>query len=304
MLSPHGHVEHHAVVADDGDHVWLDVEPGTAGALLDFLNRMRFLMRVEPADVTAELGRAVVWSDRPAWTLSRPAGRAPAAARRVLAPVPGAKFAAGSVPAGPTSRYDVAAIARRRLRPPDAATGSTCWCRVPAVDGVVTVLGRAAGRGCGRSRRCGSPPGARGWASRPTTARCPPRSAGWPAAVHLDKGCYRGQETVARVHNLGRPPRRLVLLHLDGVTTDELPAPGHPGDAPDGRTVGFVGTAVRHYELGADRAGRGQAERVRRRRCWSARRRAIDPTSCSDRSSGPGQRPRRLRARRPERLRA
>ena len=35
-------------------------------------------------------------------------------------------------------------------------------------------------------------------------------------AVHLHKGCYRGQETVARVHNLGRPPRRLVFLHLDG----------------------------------------------------------------------------------------
>ncbi len=69
-------------------------------------------------------------------------------------------------------------------------------------------------------------------------------------AVHLDKGCYRGQETVARVHNLGRPPRRLVLLHLDGVSTDELPAPGTPVVAADGREVGFVGTAVRHYELG------------------------------------------------------
>ena len=44
-------------------------------------------------------------------------------------------------------------------------------------------------------------------------------------AVHLDKGCYRGQETVARVHTLGRPPRRLVRLHLDG-TADALPEPG------------------------------------------------------------------------------
>jgi folate-binding protein YgfZ len=68
-------------------------------------------------------------------------------------------------------------------------------------------------------------------------------------AVHLEKGCYRGQETVARVHNLGRPPRRLVLLHLDGVTSDQLPAVGEPVTV-DGRTVGFVGTAVRHYELG------------------------------------------------------
>jgi tRNA-modifying protein YgfZ len=68
-------------------------------------------------------------------------------------------------------------------------------------------------------------------------------------AVHLDKGCYRGQETVARVHNMGRPPRRLVLLHLDGVTSDQLPVAGTPVTL-EGRTVGFVGTAVHHYELG------------------------------------------------------
>jgi folate-binding protein YgfZ len=68
-------------------------------------------------------------------------------------------------------------------------------------------------------------------------------------AVHLDKGCYRGQETVARVHNLGRAPRRLVLLHLDGVSTDTLPSRGTPVTL-DGRGVGFVGTAVRHHELG------------------------------------------------------
>jgi folate-binding Fe-S cluster repair protein YgfZ len=66
--------------------------------------------------------------------------------------------------------------------------------------------------------------------------------------VHLEKGCYRGQETVARVHNLGRPPRRMVLLHLDG-STDDLPAQGSPVSL-DGRTVGFVGTAVRHFEEG------------------------------------------------------
>ena len=68
------------------------------------------------------------------------------------------------------------------------------------------------------------------------------------SAVHLDKGCYRGQETVARVHNLGRPPRRLVLLHLDGVSED-LTEPGAPVLA-GAREVGRVGTVVRHHELG------------------------------------------------------
>jgi hypothetical protein len=76
-----------------------------------------------------------------------------------------------------------------------------------------------------------------------------PAEANWiEVAVHLQKGCYRGQETVARVHNLGQPPRRLVRLHLDG-SADELPT---SGDAlvVGGRAVGFVGTVAQHHELG------------------------------------------------------
>jgi folate-binding protein YgfZ len=80
-------------------------------------------------------------------------------------------------------------------------------------------------------------------------ARAIPNELGWlGVAVHLDKGCYRGQETVARVHNLGRPPRRLVRLHLDG-SVDHLPAHGDPVQH-DGKQVGFVGSAARHHELG------------------------------------------------------
>jgi len=72
---------------------------------------------------------------------------------------------------------------------------------------------------------------------------------GWiNSAVHLDKGCYRGQETVARVQNLGQPPRRLVLLHLDG-SNDELPPAGTPVEHL-GRAIGFLGTSVHHHELG------------------------------------------------------
>ena len=67
-------------------------------------------------------------------------------------------------------------------------------------------------------------------------------------AVHLHKGCYRGQETVARVHNLGRPPRRLVFLHLDG-SGHVLPARGSDVVAGD-RAVGFVTSVARHHELG------------------------------------------------------
>ena len=82
-----------------------------------------------------------------------------------------------------------------------------------------------------------------------TDHRTLPHEVGWlGTAVHLDKGCYRGQESVARVHNLGRPPRRMVLLHLDG-SDSELPERGTAVQV-EGREVGRLGTAVRHYELG------------------------------------------------------
>ena len=65
--------------------------------------------------------------------------------------------------------------------------------------------------------------------------------------MHLDKGCYRGQETVARVHNLGKPPRMLVLLHLDG--SADRPSTGAAVLA-GGRAVGRLGTVVEHVDLG------------------------------------------------------
>lgn len=77
----------------------------------------------------------------------------------------------------------------------------------------------------------------------------PHESPAWIGpAVHLEKGCYRGQETVSRVHNLGRPPRTLVLLHIDG-SDSSLPGPGDPVVAGK-RTVGRVGTVVDHHEYG------------------------------------------------------
>ena len=85
---------------------------------------------------------------------------------------------------------------------------------------------------------------------RETDHRTIPHEVGWiETAVHLSKGCYRGQETVARVHNLGRPPRRLVFLHLDG-SVERLPEHGDPVTS-EGADVGFVTSAAYHYELGS-----------------------------------------------------
>ena len=102
-----------------------------------------------------------------------------------------------------------------------------------------------------------------------TDHRTIPNEAGWiGSAVHLDKGCYRGQETVARVHTLGRPPRRLTLLHLDG-SENRLPAVG--ARAAPGRQ----GRRLRRHlrpppRAGPDRAGDGQAQRRRSTRTLDA----------------------------------
>jgi hypothetical protein len=213
VLSPNGHIEHHLTVADDGTALWAQVEPGTAGPLLEFLQSMRFLLRVDPADVTAEF--AVL-------TVMGPA----------VPPGPG-----GAVPAG----------AAAALRDSFATDLIVARDRLPEVAQELERRGAAlAGMQAYEALRVA--------AHRPrlgldTDHRTIPHEVGWiGTAVHLSKGCYRGQETVARVHNLGHPPRRLVFLHLDG-SEDRLPRPGDPvtmGDA----TVGFTGSVARHFELG------------------------------------------------------
>jgi tRNA-modifying protein YgfZ len=186
VLSPQGHVEHEMTGVDDGTAFTAHVEPGAAPALVDWLDSMRFMMRVEVSDDTDEL--AVVWR-----------------------PGSGDEF---------VNRSSLESVARVAGHP------AGIW--------AYEALRIAAGR-----PRLGLD----------TDHRTIPNEVGWiGTAVHLDKGCYRGQETVARVHTLGRPPRRLVLLHLDG-SVDRLPTCGADVVA-DGRRVGFVGSSARHYELG------------------------------------------------------
>ena len=208
VLSPNGHVQHHLTLVDDGTAVWAHVEPGTAPALLEFLESMRFMLRVEPEDVTAEYA-----------VLSLLGPRAPE-----LAP-------AGCAQLREPFGIDV-------LVPRD---------RVSVVAGEITAGGaRLAGIWAYEALRIA--------AHRPrmgldTDHRTIPHEVGWiGTAVHLDKGCYRGQETVARVHNLGHPPRRLVMPHLDG-SEDRLPARQDPVEL-NGAAVGTVGSSARHYELG------------------------------------------------------
>ncbi|MEU8798933.1 folate-binding protein [Spirillospora sp. NPDC048819] len=198
LLGPNGHIEHHLFLIDDGEAVWAHVEPGAAAPLAEFLDRMRFMLRVEVEDVSDAY--AVITGPG---TPDEPDGLAwPDVAGTVTRVVPRGEFPEGLRPAGMWA-YEALRIAEHRPR--------------SGVD---------------------------------TDHRTIPHEAGYvETAVHLNKGCYRGQETVARVHNLGRPPRRLVFLHLDG-SVDRLPAPGDPVEIPGGRQVGFVGSAARHHELG------------------------------------------------------
>src|ERR1700689_3670601 len=55
VLSPQGHVEHHLTLTDDGAATWIHVEPHTAQALVDYLNSMRFMLRVEVEDLSGVL---------------------------------------------------------------------------------------------------------------------------------------------------------------------------------------------------------------------------------------------------------
>jgi folate-binding protein YgfZ len=233
VLSPHGHVEHHLVLADLAGTTWADVEPGTGADLVTFLQRMVFMLRVEPVLATEHWAVLSLAGPRTAAVLAA-AGLAAPAAPYAVAPVDGGGFV-------------------RRMPPIGDGTADVVDLVVPRPD--LTARAQAL-------RAAGAvPAGLEAYDALRVEARRPrfgvdsdhrtiPNELEWlRTAVHLDKGCYRGQETVARVHNLGRPPRRLVLLHLDGVS-EQLPPPGAPV-LSGSREVGRVGTAVRHHELGA-----------------------------------------------------
>jgi folate-binding protein YgfZ len=225
VLSPNGHVEQDWQLTELGGQVWIDVEPGTAPDVLAYLQKMVFMRRVEPADVSSD------WA-----VLSVVGPRADEVLAAAGEPLPAEIGQAAARPGG--------GFTRRRRR---------------AVDLIVP---RATLRTVADSLRAAGAHPAGSWATAAlrienreprlnleTDHRTIPHEIDLiGVAVHLQKGCYRGQETVARVQNLGRPPRRLVRLHLSG-EREELPVPGTAIEL-DGRSVGFLGTTAHHHELG------------------------------------------------------
>ncbi|CAN2172015.1 COG0354 Predicted aminomethyltransferase related to GcvT [Candidatus Nanopelagicaceae bacterium] len=195
ILDPQGHVEYQFNVVDDGTTSYLVMDPHFVEGLSAYLNKMRFMLRVEVRDATSEF--AVM--------------RAPGVANDIGGPF--------------------ALVPRAELDEMKEAFNSTAsqvgtW----ALDAERVAAGRP---------RHGID----------TDFKTIPNELGvLNGAVHMNKGCYRGQETVAKIYNLGKPPRRLVMLHLDGHAV-VMPPTGTP--VMNGEVqVGFLGTVARHHELG------------------------------------------------------
>ncbi len=226
VLSPKGHIEHDLHLVDDGHASWVTVEPGTADALRSWLDSMRFMLRVEVTDVSADYavigepmrsetrpGEHLAWSDP--W------------------PLMVGETAAYSAVVDPARHPGSERPWRELILPRDQleqAVGDRPLAGMWAAEALRVAAWRP---------RLGFE----------TDGRTIVHEVDWlRTAVHLHKGCYRGQETVARVHNLGRPPRRLVFLHVDG-SGHTLPERGAEVEV-DGRVVGRLTSVARHHELG------------------------------------------------------
>ncbi|WJL96197.1 folate-binding protein [Microbacterium sp. ET2] len=234
VLDPHGHVEHAASVLDDGETTWLIVDAADVGPLASWLTRMRFRLRVEIRDATDEV---VVVGGTDAAVRGVPA--AEVTGRRLAWQDPWPRVQVGGHAYGPLEQHAgedwdwtealvLPDDAARMLE--DARRGERDLAGSLAADALRIAAWRPR------------------WRSE-ADERALPHEADWlRTAVHLSKGCYRGQETVAKVHNLGHPPRRLVALHLDG-SDSTLPAPGAPVRTGED-VVGAITSSALHYEEG------------------------------------------------------
>ena len=195
ILDAKGHVEYQFNLVDDGTTTFLVLDPGYSEQLIEYLTKMKFMLRVDVRDASSEY--AVL--------------RAPGKSTEI---------------GGPFALVPRSEVEEMKNTFGGVATQVGTW----ALD---------AERVAAHRPRIGFE----------TDHKSIPNELGvLNGAVHMKKGCYRGQETVAKIYNLGNPPRRLVLLHLDGSDVG-FPAVGTKIEN-DGIVVGFIGTVARHHELG------------------------------------------------------
>jgi tRNA-modifying protein YgfZ len=238
LLDPTGRVEYAARVLDDGETTWLLMDAGTGAGFFAFLTKMRFMLRVEVLDRSSEFATIGTVGEVPA-ALSAATAQGngiPLIWHDPWRSIVAGGFQYAAIPVHPAESWNYAEslVARSSLD----ALGS-----LPAAGTLALEALRI-----------------EAWRPRAATeidGTTIPHELDWlRSAVHLSKGCYRGQETVAKVHNLGHPPRRLALLHLDG-SDGVLPEPGDEvlagtgtGPGEDAVVVGRVTAAALHHELG------------------------------------------------------
>ena len=195
ILDPQGHVIEQLFLVDDGITTWIHTEAERIAPLLDYLNKMKFMLEVDVKNQSNDY--AVL--------------RAPGKSDLLGGPY--------------------ALVPRGELKDTtEAFNKSHTQVGIWALEAERVAAGRAR-------------------LLFETDHKSIPNELGFlNNAVHMNKGCYRGQETVAKVFNLGQPPRRLVLLHLDGSMV-AMPEHGSKVFLED-KEVGYIGTMARHYELG------------------------------------------------------
>jgi folate-binding protein YgfZ len=195
ILDVQGHVIDQLFLVDDGQSTWLHLEKERLAPVIEYLNKMKFMLAVEVKDESENYSVL----------------RAPGMADAIGGPY--------------------ALVPKDELKETtEAFNKSHTQVGIWALEAQRVAAGRAR-------------------LLFETDHKSIPNELGFlNKSVHMNKGCYRGQETVAKVFNLGQPPRRLVLLHLDGSVVS---MPEHGAKLfLDDKEVGFIGTLARHYELG------------------------------------------------------
>ena len=263
ILSPEGRVEHWAGASDDGEALHLIVERADLSGFVAFLDSMRFALRVS----VAERDVAVFSSVRAGANTPEAVAALPGHLWTWEDPWPGvveggAAYFQGERHPGARTPMMFHAVSRQAADEFEAA-----WLADGAAFGAAEAHAAPSSAPPGAPSSTPSPAGGKrrragylAWEAmriaawkprlgRETDARAIPPEVDWlRTAVHTTKGCYRGQETIARVINLGRPPRRLTYLQLDGSRGD-LPAPGTPITV-GGRQVGVITSSARHADEG------------------------------------------------------
>ena len=263
ILSPEGRVEHWAGASDDGEALHLIVERSDLSGFVAFLDSMRFALRVS----VAERDVVVFSSVRAGANTPEAVAALPGHLWTWEDPWPGvveggAAYFQGERHPGARTPMMFHAVSRQ-----DADEFEAAWLAGGAASGAAEAHAAPSSAPPGARSSTPSPAGGKrrragylAWEAmriaawkprlgRETDARAIPPEVDWlRTAVHTTKGCYRGQETIARVINLGRPPRRLTYLQLDGSRGD-LPAPGTPITV-GGRQVGVITSSARHADEG------------------------------------------------------